>query len=79
MHVEKDYCSNNYFLKVLIKIVFKEGYNDYVLRIYKINDNFYALKIQILKKEFCIILRKKKGSKKIIDKMFQNSRSKCVK
>lgn len=45
MHAEKDYCSSNYFLKVLIKIVFKEGYNDYVLRIYKINDNFYALKI----------------------------------
>lgn len=63
MHVEKDYCSCNYFLKVLIKIVFKEGYNDYVLRIYKTNDNFYTLKMQILKQEFFI--KEKKERKKI--------------
>lgn len=52
MHVEKGYCSSNYFLKVLRKVVFKEGYNDYVLRICEINDNFYTLKIQIFNQEF---------------------------
>lgn len=63
MHVEKDHCSSNYFLKILIKIVFKEAYNGFVLRNYKINDNVHALNMKILEYEFFIILRKENRRK----------------